>query len=100
MDSISRPHFLDTNYAAVDPTDFLPKNGDFPQVSAEFLMSLGGNQALECWGLLFSVALLKENEEMGEKFVQPQRGIVCSWDQSSDTRNLKSVHGLVGAALW
>ncbi|NXN19044.1 SBNO2 protein, partial [Indicator maculatus] len=34
--SLSRPHFLDTNYAAVDPTDFLPKNGDFPQDSSCF----------------------------------------------------------------
>lgn len=83
MDSISRPHFLDTNYAAVDPTDFLTKNGDFPQVSAEFMMSLGENGALECWGLLFSVALLRENEEMGNE----------------DTWNLKCVCGLVGASL-
>lgn len=55
MDSISRPHFLDTNYAAVDPTDFLPKNGDFPQVSAEFLMSFGGKMRLWSAGDCFSV---------------------------------------------
>ncbi|PKU38169.1 hypothetical protein llap_11530 [Limosa lapponica baueri] len=36
MNSISRPHFLDTNYASVDPTDFLPKNGDFPQFWLKF----------------------------------------------------------------
>lgn len=97
MDSISRPHFLDTNYATVDPTDFLPKNGDFPQVSAEFLMSLGEKGA---GGLFFSVALLRGKEEMGNKFVQPRTGIVCNWDQSSDTGNLKGVCGLVGASLW
>ncbi|NXU77357.1 SBNO2 protein, partial [Oreotrochilus melanogaster] len=34
MNSISRPLFLETNYASVDPTDFLPKNGDFPQDSS------------------------------------------------------------------
>lgn len=100
MDSISIPHFPDTNYATVDPTDFFPKNGDFPQVSAEFLMFFGENGALACWGLFFSVALLRENKEMGDKFVQPWRGIVCNWDQSSDSRNLKGVHGLVGASLW
>lgn len=98
MDSISRPHFLDTNYATVDPTDFLPKNGDFPQVSAEFLMSLGEMEALGCWGLFFSVVLLRGNEEMG--FVEPCRGIECNWDQSCETRNLKGVCGLIGASLW
>lgn len=100
MDSISTSHYPDTNYATVDPSDFFPKNGGFPQVSAEFLMSLGKNGPLECWGLFFSVALLRENEEVGDKFVQPWRGIVCSWDQSSDTRILKGVHGLIGASLW
>ncbi|KAM3656559.1 protein strawberry notch homolog 2 [Ammospiza maritima maritima] len=45
MDSISRPHFLDTNYAAVDPTDFLPKNGDFPQDSS-YLDELSNNNSL------------------------------------------------------
>ncbi|XP_027571631.1 protein strawberry notch homolog 2 isoform X1 [Pipra filicauda] len=42
MDSISRPHFLDTNYATVDPADFLPKNGDFPQDSS-YLDELSNN---------------------------------------------------------
>ncbi|KAJ7416702.1 Protein strawberry notch 2 [Pitangus sulphuratus] len=41
-DSISRPHFLDMNYATVDPTDFLPKNGDFPQDSS-YLDELSNN---------------------------------------------------------
>ncbi|NXF12967.1 SBNO2 protein, partial [Smithornis capensis] len=41
-DSISRPRFLDTNYATVDPTDFLPKNGDFPQDSS-YLDELSNN---------------------------------------------------------
>ncbi|NWR80031.1 SBNO2 protein, partial [Centropus unirufus] len=36
MNPISRQHFLDTNYAAVDFADFLPKNGDFPQDSSYF----------------------------------------------------------------
>ncbi|NXB12186.1 SBNO2 protein, partial [Cnemophilus loriae] len=45
MDSISRPHFLDTNYATVDPTDFLPKNGDFPQDSS-YLNELSNNNSL------------------------------------------------------
>ncbi|XP_064252181.1 protein strawberry notch homolog 2 isoform X1 [Passer domesticus] len=45
MDSISRPHFLDTNYAAVDPTDFLSKNGDFPQDSS-YLDELSNNNSL------------------------------------------------------
>ncbi|NWV75250.1 SBNO2 protein, partial [Dasyornis broadbenti] len=45
MDSISRPHFLDTNYATVDPTDFLPKNGDFPQDSS-YLDELSNNNSL------------------------------------------------------
>lgn len=100
MDSISILPFPDTNYATVDPTDFFPKNGDFPQVSAEFLIFLGENEPLECWGLFFSVALLRKNEEMGDKFVQARRGIVCSWDQSSATRILKGVCGLIGASLW
>ncbi|NXO02379.1 SBNO2 protein, partial [Rhinopomastus cyanomelas] len=34
MNPISRAPFLDTNCAAADPTDFLPKNGDFPQDSS------------------------------------------------------------------
>ncbi|NWT04692.1 SBNO2 protein, partial [Mionectes macconnelli] len=42
MDSISRPHFLDTNYATVDPADFLPKNGDFAQDSS-YLDELSNN---------------------------------------------------------
>ncbi|XP_063259292.1 protein strawberry notch homolog 2 isoform X1 [Prinia subflava] len=42
MDSISRPHVLDTNYATVDPTDFFPKNGDFPQDSS-YLDELSNN---------------------------------------------------------
>ncbi|NWI97167.1 SBNO2 protein, partial [Pitta sordida] len=41
-DPISRPRFLDTNYATVDPTDFLPKNGDFPQDSS-YLDELSNN---------------------------------------------------------
>ncbi|XP_031363014.2 protein strawberry notch homolog 2, partial [Lonchura striata] len=45
MDSISRPHFLDTNYAAVDSTDFLTKNGDFPQDSS-YLDELSNNNSL------------------------------------------------------
>ncbi|NXK45712.1 SBNO2 protein, partial [Chauna torquata] len=45
MNSISRPHFLDTNYASVDPTDFLPKNGDFPQDSS-YLDELSNNNSL------------------------------------------------------
>lgn len=45
-------------------------------------------------GLFFSVALLRGKEEMGNKFVQPWTGIVCNWDQSSDTKNLKGVCGL------
>lgn len=66
MDSISRPHFLDTNYATVDPTDFLPKNGDFPQVSAEFLMSLGEKGALECWGVIFQCRLTEGKGRDGQ----------------------------------
>ncbi|XP_010187288.1 PREDICTED: protein strawberry notch homolog 2 [Mesitornis unicolor] len=42
MNSISRPHFLDTNYASVDLTDFLQKNGDFPQDSS-YLDELSNN---------------------------------------------------------
>lgn len=50
MNPISRPHFLDTNYASVDPTDFLPKNGDFPQVSTLLLMALGKTVLYDgCW---------------------------------------------------
>ncbi|NWX71414.1 SBNO2 protein, partial [Alca torda] len=45
MNPISRPHFLDTNYASVDPTDFLPKNGDFPQDSS-YLDELSNNNSL------------------------------------------------------
>ncbi|NXK72105.1 SBNO2 protein, partial [Amazona guildingii] len=45
MNSISRPQFLDTNYASVDPTDFLPKNGDFPQDSS-YLNELSNNNSL------------------------------------------------------
>ncbi|XP_025920574.1 protein strawberry notch homolog 2 isoform X1 [Apteryx rowi] len=45
MNSISRPHFLETNYASVDPTDFLPKNGDFPQDSS-YLDELSNNNSL------------------------------------------------------
>ncbi|NXY48516.1 SBNO2 protein, partial [Ceuthmochares aereus] len=45
MNSISRPHFLDTNYASVDPADFLPKNGDFPQDSS-YLDELSHNNSL------------------------------------------------------
>ncbi|XP_075300329.1 protein strawberry notch homolog 2 isoform X1 [Opisthocomus hoazin] len=45
MNSISRPYFLDTNYASVDPTDFLPKNGDFPQDSS-YLDELSNNNSL------------------------------------------------------
>ncbi|NXP15701.1 SBNO2 protein, partial [Thinocorus orbignyianus] len=45
MNSISRPHFLDPNYASVDPTDFLPKNGDFPQDSS-YLDELSNNNSL------------------------------------------------------
>ncbi|KAJ7412222.1 Protein strawberry notch 2 [Willisornis vidua] len=42
MNSISRPHFLNTNYATMDPADFLPKNGDFPQDSS-YLDELSNN---------------------------------------------------------
>ncbi|NWI12740.1 SBNO2 protein, partial [Crypturellus soui] len=45
MNDISRPHFLDTNCATVDPTDFLPKNGDFPQDSS-YLDELSNNNSL------------------------------------------------------
>ncbi|RMC00951.1 hypothetical protein DUI87_22638 [Hirundo rustica rustica] len=45
MDPISRPHFWDTNYATVDPTDFFPKNGDFPQDSS-YLDELSNNNSL------------------------------------------------------
>ncbi|NXJ99344.1 SBNO2 protein, partial [Corythaixoides concolor] len=45
MNSISRPHFLDTNYASVDSTDFIPKNGDFPQDSS-YLDELSNNNSL------------------------------------------------------
>ncbi|NXL93930.1 SBNO2 protein, partial [Alectura lathami] len=45
MNPISRPHFLDTNYTSVDPTDFLPKNGDFPQDSS-YLDELSNNNSL------------------------------------------------------
>ncbi|NXS90904.1 SBNO2 protein, partial [Jacana jacana] len=45
MNSISRPRFLESNYASVDPTDFLPKNGDFPQDSS-YLDELSNNNSL------------------------------------------------------
>ncbi|NXR75843.1 SBNO2 protein, partial [Pycnonotus jocosus] len=45
MNSISIPHFPDTNYATVDPTDFFPKNGDFPQDSS-YLNELSNNNSL------------------------------------------------------
>ncbi|NXS64350.1 SBNO2 protein, partial [Brachypteracias leptosomus] len=45
MNSISRPHVSDTNCAPVDPTDFLPKNGDFPQ-DASYLDELSNNNSL------------------------------------------------------
>ncbi|KAM8794850.1 protein strawberry notch homolog 2 [Eudromia elegans] len=45
MNSVSRSHFLDTNCATVDPTDFLPKNGDFPQDSS-YLDELSNNNSL------------------------------------------------------
>ncbi|NWU39136.1 SBNO2 protein, partial [Hylia prasina] len=44
MDSI-RPYFSDTNYASVDPTDFFPKNGGFPQDSS-YLDELSNNNSL------------------------------------------------------
>ncbi|NXU56498.1 SBNO2 protein, partial [Turnix velox] len=47
MNSISRPHFLDTNYASVcqDLPDFLPKDGNFPQDSS-YLDELPNNNSL------------------------------------------------------
>ncbi|GAB0200793.1 protein strawberry notch 2 [Grus japonensis] len=45
MNSISAQHVLETNYASVDPTDFLPRNGDFPQDSS-YLDELSNNNSL------------------------------------------------------
>ncbi|XP_066061897.1 protein strawberry notch homolog 2 isoform X1 [Chamaea fasciata] len=45
MDSISIPPFPDTNYATVDPADFFPKNGDFPQDSS-YLDELSNNNSI------------------------------------------------------
>ncbi|XP_075592491.1 protein strawberry notch homolog 2 isoform X1 [Balearica regulorum gibbericeps] len=45
MNSISTQHFLETNYASVDPTDFLPRNGDFTQDSS-YLDELSNNNSL------------------------------------------------------
>ncbi|XP_010000137.1 PREDICTED: protein strawberry notch homolog 2 [Chaetura pelagica] len=45
VNSMSRPHFFEANYAPMDPTDFLPKNGDFPQDSS-YLDELSNNNSL------------------------------------------------------
>lgn len=91
MDSISRPHFLDTNYATVDPTDFLPKNGDFPQVSAEFLMSLRENGALWCWGLFFQCCLAEIKMKRWMMNLSSPREELCAVEISPLTPGIKKV---------
>ncbi|NXP50981.1 SBNO2 protein, partial [Heliornis fulica] len=45
MNPSSRLHFFNANYPSVDPTDFLSKNGDFPQDSS-YLDELSNNNSL------------------------------------------------------